>query len=182
MRKSEIQERRALSARAAVWQSRRADASAWPMKSVSRFLALAAAIGLAATAAIGLPAPASAVPGGPIGTLAQGRYRCELPGDALSAAGRPMPEADFTVVSASSYRSKGRLGSYLLTGDDVVMTSGPHRGQKYHRLSRGFLRRVGPGGQDTGLRCVLSGPMAQPPLPEAQTTSDTQATPEAPAG
>lgn len=139
------------------------------MKSLPRFLVLAAAIGL--------PAPASAVPGGPIGTLAQGRYRCELPGDALGAAGRAIPEADFTIVSASSYRSKGRLGSYLLTGDDVVMTSGPHRGQKFHRLSRGFLRRVGAGGQDTGLRCVLSGPMAQPPLPERQAAPGEQAAP-----
>lgn len=112
-----------------------------------RFLVLAPSLALAA--------PASAVPGGEIGTLEQGRYTCELPGDATGPAGRHVPEADFTVVSASSYRASGRLGSYLLTGDDLVMTSGPHRGQKFHRISRKFLRQVAPDGSEGELRCVL---------------------------
>jgi hypothetical protein len=129
------------------------------MKPITRFLAVAASFTFAA--------PAVAVPGGPIGTLAQGHYTCELPGDALGLAGLPVPDADFTVVSASSYRAKGRLGSYLLTGDDIVMTSGPHRGQKFHRLSRGFLRRTGPDGEDTKLRCVLFLPRTRLPAREA---------------
>lgn len=110
-----------------------------------------------ATLAVSLSwaAPGLAVPGGEIGTLEQGRYTCELPGDATGPAGRHVAEADFTVISASSYRSNGTLGSYLLTGDSVVMTNGPHRGQKFHRLSRGFLRQVAADGSDGPLRCVL---------------------------
>jgi hypothetical protein len=106
-------------------------------------------------ASLVIAAPTSAVTGGEIGTLEQGRYTCELPGDATGPAGRHVPEADFTVISASSYRANGTLGSYLLTGDRVVMTNGPHRGQKFHRLSRGFLRRVNADGSDGALRCVL---------------------------
>lgn len=99
---------------------------------------------------------AGAVPGGEIDTLEIGRYVCELPGDASGPAGRHVPSAGFTVVSASSYRANGRIGSYLLTGDKVVMTSGPHRGKRFHRLSRGFLRLIEPDGSDGRLRCVLA--------------------------
>jgi len=114
-----------------------------------------AVYGLAAFAVIALPGPSLAVPGGPIGTLEQGRYTCELPGDATGAAGRHVRESDFTVISASSYRHNGTLGSYLLTGDRLVMTNGPHRGKKFHRLSRGFLRELNEDGSDGLLRCVL---------------------------
>ncbi|MCB2080845.1 MAG: hypothetical protein KDE55_24485 [Novosphingobium sp.] len=100
--------------------------------------------------------PASAVPGGQIGTLEQGRYTCELPGDASGATGEHVPEADFRIVSASSYRANGRIGSYLLTGDRVVMTSGPHQGVRFHRVSTGFLRVIGKDGKDGPLRCVLT--------------------------
>jgi hypothetical protein len=110
---------------------------------------------LAAIAALALGAPSLAVPGGEIGTLEQGRYTCELPGDATGPAGRHVPDADFTVISASSYRANGTLGSYLLTGEHIVMTNGPHRGQKFHRLSRGFLRQLAADGSDGELRCVL---------------------------
>jgi len=106
--------------------------------------------------ALALAESAGAVPGGEIGTLEKGRYACELPGDAAGPAGLHVPEADFTVISASSYRARGRIGSYLLTGELVVMTSGPHRGQRFHLVSRGFLRAVEPDGSDGRLRCILS--------------------------
>src|SRR5690606_1983294 len=105
--------------------------------------------------AVAVAHPATAVPGGEIGTLEQGRYRRELPGDALGPAGRRVPTADFTVTSAASYRAERQLGSNLLAGDTVVMTSGPHRGQRFHRISRRFLRKVGDDGNDGPLRCVL---------------------------
>ena len=38
-------------------------------------------------------------------------------------------------------------------GDALTMTSGPKRGQTFHRLSSGFLRRT-EGGVDTALRCI----------------------------
>ncbi len=99
--------------------------------------------------------PVAAAPGGDIATLPVGDYVCELPGDAAGLAGRHMPGEDFAVVTASSYRALGSLGSYLLTGDSLVMTRGVHKGKRYHRLSRGFLRRIGADGADSDLRCVL---------------------------
>jgi hypothetical protein len=104
--------------------------------------------------ALSLAAPAQAVPGGEIGTLDIGRYVCELPGDASGLAGRAVPTVDFAVVNASSYRSGDAMGTYLLTGDRMVMTSGPRKGERYHRVSRDFLRRIGRDGRDTTLRCV----------------------------
>ena len=97
---------------------------------------------------------AAAAPGGGIDTMPIGDYVCELPGDANGPAGRRASNEDFTVVNSSSYRSKGAMGSYLLTGDRLAMTSGPHRGKRYHRVSNGFLRLIGADGQDGTLRCV----------------------------
>lgn len=133
MGKSVIRESRALSARRALWQS--------------------AALACGAL----LPAVALAVPGGQIATLEPGSYTCELPGSADGPAGRHVPSADFEIISASSYKADGRIGSYLLTGDQAVFTSGPRKGAKYHRVSRGFLRLLGPDGSDSNMRCVLAG-------------------------
>ena len=136
MRSSRSPERRALNLRGAFWQL--------------RDLGWLAALALAIAAA-----PVAAAPGGDIATLPVGDYVCELPGDAAGLAGRHVPGEDFAVVTASSYRALGSLGSYLLTGDSLVMTSGVHKGKRYHRLSSGFLRRIGPDGADSDLRCVL---------------------------
>jgi hypothetical protein len=101
-------------------------------------------------------APASAVPGGEIDTLELGHYTCELPGDALAERGVHVPAEDFAVVYGSSYRAKGVRGTYLLTGDEVVMTSGAKKGARYHRLTAGFLRRENADGSDGDLRCVIA--------------------------
>lgn len=111
---------------------------------IKRFTALAA---LAA-------GPAMATPGGPIATLQQGAYVCELPGDATGPAGLRQPERDFTVVNSSSYTADGQRGTYLLTGDTVVFTSGPRQGTKFNRLSANFLREIGANRQAGALRCV----------------------------
>ena len=84
-----------------------------------------------------------------------GDYFCERPGDAAGPVGIRAPDDDFTIVNASSYRAQGRLGSYLLTGDTLAMTSGPQEGKRYHRLSSGFLRKIGSDGADTQLRCII---------------------------
>lgn len=101
-----------------------------------------------------LAVPLAAAPGGGIATMPIGTYVCELPGDAAGPAGKHVPEADFSIVSASSYQAGTAMGAYLLTGDRLTMTSGPRRGQRYHRLSTGFLRLIGPDGKDSDLRCV----------------------------
>jgi hypothetical protein len=102
-----------------------------------------------------LAAPAAAVPGGDIDTLEIGRYVCELPGDALGPRGVLQPHEDFQIVVGSSYMAEGLRGTYLLTGDDVVFTSGPRKGARYHRISNGFLRKLNAQGADGDLRCVI---------------------------
>jgi hypothetical protein len=106
--------------------------------------------------AVCLAAPVAAVPGGEIGTLEIGTYVCELPGDALGPRGVSVPDAAFAIIPGSSYRADDKRGTYLLTGDQVVMTSGPHTGKRYHRVSRGFLRLQKPDGSDGDLRCVTA--------------------------
>ncbi|MEO6717144.1 MAG: hypothetical protein ABIM50_07835 [Novosphingobium sp.] len=98
--------------------------------------------------------PASAAPGGDLETIPIGDYVCELPGDATGPAGRHVPGEDFTVVTASSYRSGGAMGSYLLAGDQLTMTSGPLQGKRYQRQSEGFVRMLDAEGNPGDLRCV----------------------------
>lgn len=101
-----------------------------------------------------LASPAFAAPGGPIDTIHRGTYTCSLPGDATGPAGYPVPEEAFDVLSGSSYATAQGSGAYLLTGDTLIMTSGPKRGQKFSRLSSNFLRKLGPDGAESTLRCV----------------------------
>ena len=101
-----------------------------------------------------LSAAALAVPGGQIGSLLPAAYLCEMPGDAGGPAGYRVPAEDFTIVNANTYYTASGRGTYLLTGDDLVLTSGPKRGQKFHRISDNFLRKREATGQDGPLRCV----------------------------
>jgi len=103
---------------------------------------------------LAMTAPAMAVPGGPIGQIPPGNFLCEMPGEATGPVGLRVPDEDFAVINANTYRTiKGR-GTYLLTGDQLVMTSGPKNGEKFHRISDSFLRKLGADGQDGVLRCV----------------------------
>ena len=102
-----------------------------------------------------LATPALAVPGGEIGALRLGRYTCELPGDALGPRGEVKPNEGFAIVFGSRYQFNGVRGTYLLTGDRVVFTSGPRKGERYHRVSQGFLRRQNADGSDGDMRCVV---------------------------
>lgn len=108
----------------------------------------------AALAALLCAAPLSAAPVDAIGTLAIGRFVCELPGDALGPAGIRQPEADFAILNASAYHSEAGGGSYLLVGTVVTFTSGARKGEQYRRVSANFLRRLNPDGSDGALRCV----------------------------
>lgn len=114
--------------------------------------AIATALLLAPVAAYAKPAPPP-VPGGPISTLPMGHYMCELAGDADGPVGKPVPDSEFRVVNASSYKAGGIRGSYLMTGDMVTMTGGKLRGLKLHRVSGNFLRKVEPNGSDGEMRC-----------------------------
>ncbi|MEP7222632.1 MAG: hypothetical protein ABI673_08190 [Novosphingobium sp.] len=101
--------------------------------------------------------PGLAAPGGIIGTLPLGRYTCELPGDATGAVGQHLPEADFTVINASSYATANGQGPYLLTGDVLTMTGGPFRDARFHRVSGGYLRKLEADGSEGKMRCVRGG-------------------------
>lgn len=102
-----------------------------------------------------LAAPALAAPGGALGTMPKGSYACELPGDATAASGVRAPAEDFTVVNGSAYVTATGRGIYLLTGDRLVMTSGPLQGTSYRRQSGGFLRKLAADGSESDIRCVL---------------------------
>lgn len=103
---------------------------------------------------LALAAPAIAVPGGPIGQIPPGNFLCEMPGDATGAVGLRVPEEDFAVVNANTYRTASGRGTYLLTGDLLVLTSGPKNGQKFRMINNSFLRKLTPDGQDGSLRCI----------------------------
>jgi hypothetical protein len=103
---------------------------------------------------IALTHPASAAPGGPIDTINRGEYFCELPGDATGPAGHLLPAEGFQILNGSSYTTANGGGAYLLTGNLLVMTSGPKRGQRYNRLSSNFLRKLAADGSESTVRCV----------------------------
>jgi hypothetical protein len=98
--------------------------------------------------------PVTPVPGGQIGVLQQGSYVCELPGDATGPAGLRREDQDFAIHNASRYSTAAGRGTYLLTGNLVVMTSGPKQGQQFRKLSNNFLRELNSAGLETQLRCV----------------------------
>ena len=68
-----------------------------------------------------------------------------------------MPAADFEITNDSTYQVSDGRGTYLRTGDDVRMTSGPRKGERYTVQSEHFLRKVGGNGKDSGLRCIRLG-------------------------
>mgnify|MGYP001095842165 FL=1 len=104
-----------------------------------------------------LSAPAFAVSGGKLGTLERGSYACEMPGDAAIGRGKAVPERDFDITNSSTYASAQGDGIYLRTGDEVTMTSGPRKGERFRVKSESFLREVAADGSETGLRCVRRG-------------------------
>ncbi|WP_185997198.1 hypothetical protein ACLIMP_12025 [Novosphingobium aerophilum] len=121
------------------------------------FLALALVSGAPAIAPLQAKSPPPPVPGGLIGTMELGQYSCEKDGTAGGPVGIRLPQYDFRVVSASNYKTPdGVRGSYLMTGDRVVMTGGELKGMRMHRMSKGFLRLTGPDGQDSDMRCILT--------------------------
>jgi hypothetical protein len=95
---------------------------------------------------------------GLLGTLPHGRYLCELPGDAIGPASRPLTGAWFDVVNASSYASESGKGTYLRTGMAVTFTTGPMRGARFELASPKVLRRTNLEGPLAAMRCVRSGP------------------------
>ena len=101
---------------------------------------------------------AQAVPGGHIKTMPTGYYRCEMLGSDTSLASVHVPGADFRVRLSSSYSVDGRRGSYLLTGDRLVITGGPFEGQAFLRVSESSLRKLNSEDQPGDIICALGSP------------------------
>ena len=108
-------------------------------------------------AATAITAPASAAPGGSLGTLAHGNYVCSLPGDASGAARRFVEAEDFVIATSSTYSTEAGWGTYLLTGSRVIFSRGPMKGTNYIRESNNTLRKLNSDGEETDLRCTRRG-------------------------
>lgn len=108
------------------------------------------AVGLAMMAA----APARAGGEGPVFTVKRGDYACELPGTALTSAGLRQPGEDFSIRQGSIYTTATGRGSYLASGDEIRMTSGPKIGERFRRESENFLRKLTADGRESDLRCI----------------------------
>lgn len=113
---------------------------------------------LTATAAcLCLCAPVLAAPGGKLGTLPIGEYRCALPGDAAGQAWIPLEDRHFTIGNSSTYRTPNGSGTYLLTGKRVTFTRGPMAGMKFDRISSATLLWIDENDQVSRIRCVRGG-------------------------
>ncbi len=99
--------------------------------------------------------PAIAAPGGAMLTASQGRWTCELPGDATTPP-VPQPADNFNIVPDSSYVVNGTRGTYLLLGKVFTMTSGPFAGRRFDKVGLSLIR-LGPDGKRGALRCVRAG-------------------------
>ena len=101
--------------------------------------------------------PAHAAPGGELATLALGKWFCEMPGDAAAPA-VPVPTETFTAVPDSTYIASDEVaGSYLLLGDELLMTTGALRGHRFHLETAATIHRIDDKGIETALRCVRAG-------------------------
>jgi hypothetical protein len=117
----------------------------------------ASALFLALFCTLVVAMPASAAPGGALWTMNQGRWTCELPGDATTPP-TPQPQGNFSIIPDSSYTAvSGGRGTYLLLGKILTMTGGPYAGQRFERVGGATVIRLGPDGKRLPERCVHAG-------------------------
>lgn len=100
------------------------------------------------------PAIAHAADGNRLKTMPHGVYECAFPGDAGGPVWEPITEAGFVISHTSAYRTEEGRGTYLLKGKDLVITSGPKRGERYRRTGDAELKLIDDVGNLTGLICV----------------------------
>lgn len=82
-----------------------------------------------------------------------GEYQCSLPGDAAGAAWVPIEGKSFRIKSASRYSSPDGIGTYLLSGEELVFTRGPMKDERYRRTGPSMLRMTNPDGSLSRIRC-----------------------------
>ena len=101
-----------------------------------------------------VPTILTAAEGNLLKTMPHGVYECAFPGDAGSPVWEPITEAGFVISHTSAYRTETGRGTYLLKGKDLVITSGPKRGERYRRTGDAELKLLDDVGNLTGLICV----------------------------
>ena len=100
------------------------------------------------------PSISLAADGNLLKTMPHGVYECAIPGDAGGPAWEPVEGAGFIISHTSGYRTENGRGTYLLKGKDLVVTSGPKKGERYRRTGDGELKRLAADGSQTRLVCV----------------------------
>lgn len=111
---------------------------------------------LAAMAVLAAPVFAQ----GQLDLLPQGQYTCALPGNASGKAWNEVPQRNFVITGASSYRAGNGSGTYLMEGSRVTFTRGPMKGQKMQRVASGMVQEIKSDGKLGRLRCHRGGPQA----------------------
>lgn len=96
---------------------------------------------------------ASPPPGGMLGTMPHGIYECALPGDATGSAYDVVPEEQFRIRTASSYRDAMGSGTYIMRGNELTFTRGPRKGQQFRRVGENQLKKL-KDGKPTKLLCT----------------------------
>ncbi|QUL38868.1 elongation factor P [Erythrobacter sp. JK5] len=118
--------------------------------------AIAAAIAAASPFATQAQDPNAPVPGGMLRTMPHGTYQCALPGDAAGKAFEVVEAEQFRIGTASSYRSEGGRGVYIMRGDELTFTRGPRKGETFRRVGTNQLRKL-ENGVETKLLCTRLG-------------------------
>ena len=91
--------------------------------------------------------PASAAPGGALWTMSQGRWTCELPGDATTPP-TPQPQGNFSIIPDSSYTAvSGGRRTYSPLGKIPPNTAGPCAVQRFNLVGRGTVTLPCPNAQ-----------------------------------
>ncbi|MEM9500958.1 MAG: elongation factor P [Pseudomonadota bacterium] len=94
--------------------------------------------------------------GGMLRTMPRGTYQCALPGDAAGEAFEVVPEEQFRIGNASSYRTSAGRGTYLLRGNELTFTRGPKKDQRFRRVGTNQLQKLSDG-KMTKLICTRLG-------------------------
>lgn len=116
----------------------------------------AAALAAASPAILRAQETAPLPPGGMLRTMPHGVYQCALPGDAAGAAFDVVPEEQFRIRTASSYRDADGNGTYILRGAELTFTRGPKKGQRFRRVGTNQLQKLD-GAALTKLICTRLG-------------------------
>ncbi|MDJ0643713.1 MAG: elongation factor P [Erythrobacter sp.] len=126
------------------------------MRHVLLLTGFAAAVAAASPVLVRAQDPAPLPSDGMLRTMPHGIYQCSLPGDAAGRAYEVVADEEFRIRTASSYRDKDGIGTYIMRGDRLTFTRGPKKGQEFRRVGTNQLRKLDKG-EPTKLLCTRLG-------------------------